>query len=54
MNKTIFGRLITDYSGLEDFSLVSYTESGMNYDAIYENLLLARKAGMDFSTDIQM
>ena len=54
MNKTIFGKMITDYSGLEDFSLVSYTESGMNYDAIYENLLLARKAGMDFSTDIQM
>ena len=54
MNKTIFGKMITDYSGLEDFSLVSCTESVMNYDAIYDNLRLARQAGIDFSADIQM
>ena len=54
MNNTIFGKLITDYSCLEDFSLVSCTESVMNYDAIYDNLRLARQAGIDFSADIQM
>ena len=42
MNKTIFGRLITDYSGLEDFSLVSCTGSGMNYDTIYEKLRILK------------
>ena len=54
MNNTIFGKMIQDYSDLEDFSIITYTESGKNYDAIYENLLLARQAGVDFSADIQM
>ena len=54
MNNTIFGKMIQDYSGLEDFSIITYTESGKNYDAIYEELLYARQAGVDFSADIQM
>ena len=54
MNNTIFGKMIQDYSDLEDFSIITYTESGKNYDAIYEDLLLARQAGVDFSADIQM
>ena len=54
MNNTIFGKMIQDYSDLEDFSIITYTESGKNYDAIYEDLLLARQAGWDFSADIQM
>ena len=54
MNNSIFGKMIQDYSGLEDFSIITYTESGKNYDAIYEDLLLARQAGVDFSADIQM
>ena len=53
MNNTIFGKMIQDYSDLEDFSIITYTESGKNYDAIYEDLLLARQAGVDFSADIQ-
>lgn len=54
MNNTIFGKMIQDYSDLEDFSIITYTESGRNYDAIYEDLLLARQASVDFSADIQM
>ena len=54
MNNSIFGKMIQDYSDLEDFSIITYTESGKNYDAIYEDLLLARQAGVDFSADIQM
>ena len=54
MNNTIFGKMIQDYSDLEDFSIITYTEPGKNYDAIYEDLLLARQAGVDFSADIQM
>ena len=54
MNNTIFGKMIQDYSGLEDFSIITYTESGKNYDAIYEELLHARQAGVVFSADIQM
>ena len=54
MNKTIFGKMIQDYSDLVDFSIITYTDSGKNYDAIYEDLILARKAGVDFSADIQM
>ena len=54
MNNTIFGKMIQDYSDLEDFSIITYTESGKNYDAIYEDLLLARRAHVDFSADIQM
>ena len=54
MNNTILGKMIQDYSDLKDFSIVTYTESGKNYDAIYEDLLLARQAGVDFSADIQM
>lgn len=54
MNKTIFGKMITDYSGLEDFSLVSCTGSEIDYNTIYKNLRHARKAGIDFSADIQM
>ena len=54
MNNTIFGKMIQDYTDLEDFSIITYTEVGKNYDAIYENLLLARQAGVDFSADIQM
>ena len=53
MNNTIFGKMIQDYSDLEDFSIITYTESGKNYDAIYKDLLLARQAGVDFSADIQ-
>ena len=44
MNNTIFGKMIQDYSGLEDFSIITYTETGKNYDAIYEELLHARQA----------
>ena len=54
MNNTIFGKMIQDYSDLEDFSIITYNEPGKNYDAIYEDLLLARRAGVDFSADIQM
>ena len=54
MNNTIFGKMIQDYSDLEDFSIITYTESGKNYDAIYEDLLIARQANVDFSADIQM
>ena len=54
MSNTIFGKLIQDYSDLEDFSIITYTEAGKNYDAIYDDLLLARQAGADFSADIQM
>ena len=54
MNNTIFGKMIQDYSDLEDFSIITYTEPGKNYDAIYEDLLLARQSGVDFSADIQM
>ena len=54
MNNTIFGKMVQDYSDLEDFSIITYTESGKNYDAIYEELLHARQAGVDFSADIQM
>lgn len=46
--------MIQDYSDLDDFSIITYTEPGKNYDAIYEDLLLARLAGLDFSADIQM
>ena len=54
MNNTIIGKMIQDYSDLEDFSIITYNEPGKNYDAIYEDLLLARRAGVDFSADIQM
>ena len=54
MNNTIFGKMIQDYSDLKDFSIITYIESGKNYDAIYEELLYARQAGVDFSADIQM
>ena len=53
MNNTIFGKMIQDYSDLKDFSIITYTELRKNYDAIYEDLLLARQAGVDFSADIQ-
>ena len=54
MNNAIFGKMILDYSDLEDFSIIRHTEPGKNYDAIYEELLHARQAGVDFSADIQM
>ena len=53
MKSYISGRMLTDYSTLENFSIVTYRGSEADYDEMYETLLSIRKSGIDFSAEIQ-